>query len=130
MRGGDLTREAYLAERERLQDRLTGLRGATEWSTSLTRAAGFLRDLPAAWQTAKPEQRNDLARLIFQCIEVKDDQVVAVVPQPDFAPFFIERHQRENSRHGNTPEGSGGVNREMEEAEATGIGLALASCPG
>ncbi|MCC2626677.1 MAG: recombinase family protein [Thermomicrobiales bacterium] len=124
---GDLTREAYLAERGRLQDRLTGLRGATEWSTALMRAAGFLRDLPAAWTAAKPEQRNDLARLIFQSIEVKDDRVVAVVPQPDFAPFFVDRHQRENGGHGNTPEGSGGVNREIEEAEATGIGVVTAS---
>jgi hypothetical protein len=100
------------------------------WVTALTRAAGFLRDLPAAWATATPEQRNDVARLIFQRIEVKDDQVVAVVPQPDFAPFFVERHQRENGGHGNTPEGSGGVNREIEEAEATGVGLAHTSCAG
>jgi DNA invertase Pin-like site-specific DNA recombinase len=124
---GDLTREAYLAERGRLLDRLTGLRGTTEWSTALRQAAGFLRDLPAGWGAASPELRNDLARLIFQSIEVKDDRVVAVVPQPDFAPFFVDRHQRENGGHGNTPEGPGGVNREIEEAEATGIGVVSAS---
>jgi hypothetical protein len=61
-----------------------------------------------------------LARLIFHSIEIEDDRVVAIVPQPDFAPFFIDRHQRENGGDGNTPEGSGGVNREIEEAEATG----------
>jgi DNA invertase Pin-like site-specific DNA recombinase len=119
---GDLTREAYLAERDRLQERLTGLRGAAEWTTALTNAAGYLRDLPAAWTAAAPEQRNDLARLIFQSIEVKDDRVIAVIPQPDFAPFFVDRHQRENRGQKNTPDGSGGVNREIEEAEATGIG--------
>jgi hypothetical protein len=121
---GDLTREAYLAERDRLQDRLTGLRDATDWSTALRQAAGFLRDLPGAWAVASSEQRNDLARLIFQIIEVRDDRVVAVVPQPDFAPFFLTRLHRENGGHGNTPEGSGGVNREIEEAEATGIAYA------
>jgi hypothetical protein len=121
---GDLTRDAYLAERDRLQDRFTALRGSTEWSTALREAAGLLRDLPAAWASATPEQRNDLARLIFQSIEVKDDRVVAVVPQPDFAPFFVDRLQRENGGQGNTPEGTGGVNRVIEEAEATGIGSA------
>jgi DNA invertase Pin-like site-specific DNA recombinase len=124
---GDLTREAYLVERERLQDRLHGLRDTSEWATALAQAAGFLRDLPAAWEAATPEQRNDLARLIFQSIEVRDDRIVAVVPQFDFAPFFVDRDQRENGRNGNTPGRAGGVNRRIEEAEATGIGLALAS---
>jgi DNA invertase Pin-like site-specific DNA recombinase len=118
---GDLTREAYLAERDRLQHRLTGLRGTTELSTALTQAASFLRDLPGAWAAASPEQRNELARLIFASIEIRDDRVVAVVPQPDFAPFFVDRLRRENGGYGNTPEGSGGVNREIEEAEATGF---------
>ena len=85
---GDLTRDAYLAERDRLQDRPTGLRGATEWARAMTRAAGFRRDLPAALAAATPEQRNVLARLFFQSIEVTDNRVAAVVPQPDFTPFF------------------------------------------
>jgi hypothetical protein len=29
--------------------------------------------------------------------------VITVIPQPDFAPFFVDRHQRENGGHGNTP---------------------------
>jgi hypothetical protein len=44
-----------------------------------------------------------------------------VVPQADFGPFFADRHHRENGGQGNTPAGSGGVNREIEEAEATGV---------
>jgi hypothetical protein len=87
-------------------------------------AAALLRDLPAAWAAATPEQCNDVAKLNFQSIEVRDDRVVAVVPQADFAPFFVDRHHRENGGQGNTPAGSGGVNREIEEAEATGIGYA------
>ena len=65
-----------------------------------------------------------------QSIEVKDDRVVAVVPQPDFAPFFVDRLQRENGGQGNTPEGSGGVNREIEEAEATGFEPAISALTG
>ncbi len=104
--------------------------GSNEWSTALTQAAGFLRDLPAAWDAATPEQRNDLARLIFESIEIKDDRVIAVVPQPDFAPFFVDRLRRENGGNGNTPEGSGGVNREIEEAEATGFEPAISALTG
>ncbi|HEY7154578.1 MAG TPA: recombinase family protein [Gemmataceae bacterium] len=118
---GDLTREAYQAERARLQQELAGLRGADDWATALEQAAAFLRDLPAAWNAATPEQRNDLARLVFQEIEVRDDRVVAVVPQPDFAPFFLERLRKEGGGDGNTPDRSGGVNLQIEEAEATGI---------
>jgi hypothetical protein len=36
----------------------------------------------------------------------------------------VNRVQRENGRHGNTPYGSGGFNREPEVAEATGIAYA------
>jgi site-specific DNA recombinase len=124
---GDLTREAYQAERDRLQERLAVLRNAGEWATVLTQAAAFLRDLPAAWAAAIPEHRNDLARMLFESVEVTDDLVVAVVPQPDFAPFFLDRLARDNGDKENTPDGTGGVDREMEEAEATGVGLAVAS---
>ena len=88
---GDLTREAYRSERERLEAELAGLRGATDRARVLAQAAGLLRDLPAAWRTATPDQRNALARLVFRSVELVDDRVAAVVPQPDFAPFFAAR---------------------------------------
>ena len=44
---------------------------------------------------ASPEQRNALARLVFESIEIEDDRVTAVVPQPEFAPFFVRRAQNE-----------------------------------
>ncbi len=85
---GDLTREAYVAERDRLQAELSALRTTADGAGLITRAAALLRDLPAAWAAATPDQRNTLARLIFQQVEIEDDRVAAVVPQPDFAPFF------------------------------------------
>jgi DNA invertase Pin-like site-specific DNA recombinase len=88
---GDLTREAYRAERERLEAELATLRVATSQAEVLVQAAAFLKDLPAAWEAATSEQRNALARLVFESIEIEDDRVLAVVPQPDFAPFFIKR---------------------------------------
>ena len=85
---GDLTREAYQAERERLQGELATMRGAGDYATALAGMATFLRDLPAAWRAADGAERNRIARLIFQAVEIKDDRVEAVVPQPDFVPFF------------------------------------------
>jgi hypothetical protein len=50
-----------------------------------------LQDLQAAWAAATAEQRNALDRLVFGSIQGKDDRVMAVVPQRDFAPFFVKR---------------------------------------
>jgi hypothetical protein len=85
---GGLTKEAYLADRDRLAGELATLQTVNDYAGHVTRAAAFLSDLPAAWADATPEQRNALARLIFQKVEIEDDCVTAVVPQPDFAPFF------------------------------------------
>jgi hypothetical protein len=85
---GELTREAYVADRDRLHAELSTVQTTSDRASLVTRAAAFLRDLPAAWSTATPDQRNALARLIFQKVEIEDDRVAAVVPQPDFAPFF------------------------------------------
>ena len=87
-RWGDLTREAYRADREALEAEQVTLRGTTDRAHLLAETAALLRDLPAAWGAATPDQRNALAKLVFQSVEIKDDRVAAVVPQPDFAPFF------------------------------------------
>jgi len=92
---GDLTREAYRAEREHLEAEVATLRGATDRAGVLVQAAALLRNLPAAWAAGTPKQRNALARLVFRSVEVVDDRVVAVVPQPDFAPFFVARAEDE-----------------------------------
>jgi len=54
----------------------------------LERMARFLADVPAAWAAATPEQRNKLARCLFDQVWVKDTQVVAVKPLPELEPFF------------------------------------------
>jgi hypothetical protein len=87
---GDLTREAYTDERDRLQAELATLQGAVDASGLLTQAAAFLRDLPSMWKEATAEQRNAMAALVFESVEIKDDRVVAVVVNPQFAPFFVQ----------------------------------------
>ncbi len=85
---GDLTETAYLADRERLRTEQATLTTSTDWAGVLGNAAAFLGNLPAAWEAANPAQRNALARTVFRSVEIADGRVVAVVPQPDFAPFF------------------------------------------
>jgi len=85
---GDLTRDAYRVEREALEAERQMLEGTISGASILARTAALLRDLPAAWAAATPAERNELARLMFQRVEITDDRVTAVVPQVDFAPFF------------------------------------------
>jgi site-specific DNA recombinase len=110
---GDLTREAYRAERERLEAELATLRTTTNQAEVLVQAATLLKDLPAAWDAATAVQRNELARLVFETIEIEDDRVVAVVPQPDFAPFFVKRAMDEGLLEANT-NGATGVTPSSE----------------
>ncbi len=98
---GDLTREAYAAERDQLESELGSLSGTLDRAKVLAQAAAFLRDLPAAWDAATPKERNALARLVFQSVEVTEDQVVAVVPQPDFAPFLVAQAEADGVLVGN-----------------------------
>jgi hypothetical protein len=85
---GDLGKAEYVARRERLVHERDSLRETDEWEGILAQAAAFLSDLPAAWRAADDAQRNALARMLFVQIRIKDDWVVAVEPQPSFAPFF------------------------------------------
>jgi site-specific DNA recombinase len=85
---GDLTREAYLAERDHLEQQQSRLQGTRDRVALLRRVSQFLQNLSAAWEAADPEQRNALARTVFQSVEIRDDVVVSVVPQPEFAPYF------------------------------------------
>lgn len=85
---GDLDREAYQRERDALTAELMALPSAADQAAVLTETAGFLANLPTAWETATPEERNRIARLLFQQVALKDDRVATLTVQPDFAPFF------------------------------------------
>jgi hypothetical protein len=81
-------RDAYLAETAHLGAELAALRGTQDRSALFAQAAAFMRNLPVAWKAANAEQRHAQARLAFQSVEIGDDRVTTVIPQPDFAPFF------------------------------------------
>ena len=50
--------------------------------------AHFLANVADAWNEANQEQRNKLARCLFQEVWIKDKEVVAVKPRPELKPFF------------------------------------------
>ena len=85
---GDIAKEEYLKEREGIQRQLKTFTSTGSRASTLGKLAEFLSSVVKAWKEANQEQRNKLARTLFQEIWIKDKQVVAVKPQPEFEPFF------------------------------------------
>ncbi len=85
---GDMKRTDYLFEREHLQMEIASLSVPSDQGEILSQASKFLNNLAAAWHQAQPAQRNALAGLTFQNVEITDRLVTAIVPTEEFAPFF------------------------------------------
>ena len=73
-------------------------------SKVLEQLAEFLKNVAKSWKEANQEQRNKLARQLFDEIWVKDKQVIAVKPRPELKPFFqlsyeewLKKFESENS---------------------------------
>jgi len=85
---GDIGKEEYRREKNKIEGQLTKLTPFKITAEPLKRLAEFLANITIAWDKSSNEQRNKLARCLFQEIWVKDGEVVAVKPQPEFEPFF------------------------------------------
>ena len=75
----------------------------SDGAEQLERLARFLADIPAAWEAATPEQRNKLARCLFDEVWLKDKAVVGMKPRPELEPFFrfnYEEFLKENIEDG------------------------------
>ena len=90
---GDMGREDYLKEREVIQRQLNAFTATESRVNTLDKLAEFLSSVARAWKEANQEQRNKLARSLFQEIWLKDKEVVAVKPQPEFEPFFTMNYE-------------------------------------
>jgi DNA invertase Pin-like site-specific DNA recombinase len=87
---GDLSKEAYVAERERLKRELGALNVRDRGRhTQLAALAALLANVAAGWNAAHSEQRNRMARLLFDEVVINNKQVEAVKPRPELAPFFL-----------------------------------------
>ncbi|MBM4445042.1 MAG: hypothetical protein FJ020_07045 [Chloroflexi bacterium] len=85
---GHIPKKRYLAEKRQIQSDLTRLVPVQTPGEEIDRVAQSLADTVKARDAATQEQKNALARCLFQEIWVRDGVVVAVQPQPDFEPFF------------------------------------------
>ena len=100
---GDYSRADYKARREAILKQLADLAPQTNSAEHLETLARFLADVPAAWKAATQEQRNKLARCLFDEVWLCDKSVVAVKPRTELEPFFrlnYEEWLRENIEDG------------------------------
>ena len=85
---GDYTRAEYQVRRDDIVKQLQALTPRPDSAEHLERLAQFLADLPAAWEVATSEQRNKLARCLFDEVWLRDKVVVGVKPRVELEPFF------------------------------------------
>ena len=85
---GDLSEKQYLAERGNVLEQLRALTPPETKSRVLERIAEFMKNVAKVWKNSNQEQRNKIARELFDEIWVKDKQVIAVKPRPDLKLFF------------------------------------------
>ena len=71
-----------------------GVRPGPKVSESRTVSA----DVSLGWRMAYTDQRGHFARLIFEEIVVRDEQVVATKLRPELAGFFSDRRLRAGTR--------------------------------
>ena len=86
---GDKPEADYLDEKRQLVDELARLAPEELPAPStLSKMEEFLTNLSTAWVQANPDQRNRLARQLFDAVWVQDEKVVRVRPRPELRPFF------------------------------------------
>jgi DNA repair ATPase RecN len=85
---GDYGKAEYETQRDKILDQLRSLIVPRQPAEHREKMARFLADVPAAWAAATQEQRNKLARCLFDLVWLKDNKVIAVKPVLELEPFF------------------------------------------
>ena len=102
---GDKSEDEYLSERREIKAELDRLQPQNGGPPMLERLARFLADVPSAWEAASHEQRNRLARQLFDAVWVRNEKVVAVRPRPELRPFFALSDECHAGSMSGDPEG-------------------------
>ena len=95
---GHKSKDEYLTDYEGIQKQLRLLLPLEIRDNSLGKLAQFLSNVAGAWDEANQEQRNKVAKTLFEQILEEDNKVVAVKPRPELEPFFrlnLECHARD-----------------------------------
>ncbi|MCP4609019.1 MAG: recombinase family protein [Planctomycetes bacterium] len=85
---GDINKEQYISRKSSIQREMRTLTVPEDHSETLAKLADFLSNVAQAWKAATQEQRNKLAKMLFQEIRIENKKVVAVRPRPELEPFF------------------------------------------
>jgi hypothetical protein len=80
----------------------------------VSRLATFLASIASAWDAATQEQRNRLARLLFEEVVVQDKSVMKVKPRPELSGFFaLDYAQRQAMYRTGGPDGTWVINKQV-----------------
>ena len=85
---GDIDKKQYRAESGDIEQALQSLKTPACDESTMEKLAEFLRDVSSGWREANQEQRNKLARALFDSVWIEDQQVLGVTPRPELKPFF------------------------------------------
>ena len=124
---GDLSLEEYRAQRAQLRGELAALPAATSSKKeTLKRLASYLQNVGVAWRDANQEQRNRLAKTIFEGIRIEDRTIKGVTPHIEFTPLLVLNDYQNKNLH---PECQGGGRKCGSDGIRTrGLGLDRAAC--
>ncbi len=90
---GDLSPEEYRSQRDQLRGEMAALPLATTTrGETLERLASYLQNIGEAWRSANQEQRNKLAKTLFESIRIEDRTIKGVTPQIEFTPLLVLNH--------------------------------------
>jgi hypothetical protein len=127
---GDLSEGEYREQRDQAKSDLAALPPATSSKKDeLQRLASYLRDVGLAWRSANQEQRNRLARTLFEAIRVEDRTIKGVTPQIEFTPLLVLNHYANRGSQNLHPECQGGGRKCGSDGIRTrDLGLDRAAC--
>ncbi len=88
-RWGHLSEREYLDEFQKTESQIKKLSPLQHREGELERLAEFPEDVAATWREASQEQRNKLARVLFEEVRLDSGgRVVALKPIAKLQPFF------------------------------------------
>jgi site-specific DNA recombinase len=124
---GDLSEVEYREQRDQVRSELAALPPTTSSRREmLERLAAYLQDVGKAWRDATQEQRNRLARTLFEGIRVENHMIKGVTPHIEFTPLLVLSHHLNQNLH---PEcQGGGRNCGSDGIRTRDLGLDRAAC--
>jgi site-specific DNA recombinase len=123
---GDLQEDEYRVQRDKLHGELANLPPKTDDRKALLgRLASYIQDLSQAWRDADHEQRNRLAKTLFESIRVEDGRIMGITPANEFTPLLVLSHffRRRRKDDGLVSEGSSPVASAEELYRLVGLFL-------